>query len=205
MASARVGLGEPHLDALARQHMGEQRVGGAVELRHGHDVAAAIGQVGDRIIERGLAGADRQGPDAAFERRDARFEHRRGRIGDAAVAIAFGFEVEQGGAVIGAVERIGDGLIDRHRDRLGGRVVLETAVKSPWFRFALGRLCVETERIWVPGIAPWRPCKLHAGSYSASMNQFSPHDDACGPTSLANSEIRSNTASRQRTALMAHR
>ena len=37
-----IGRGEPRRDAEARQQVGEQRVGRAVELRHRHDVGAGI-------------------------------------------------------------------------------------------------------------------------------------------------------------------
>ena len=116
----RVGLhptsAKRTVDALARQEVREQRVRRAVELRHRHDVAAHVGDVEDRVVERRLAGADAQRLDAAFERGDAPLQHGGGRIADAAVAIAFDFEIEQSGAVIGAVELVGDGLIDRNRD-----------------------------------------------------------------------------------------
>ena len=75
-----------------------------------------------REMQRRLAGRDRERADAAFEFGDALFKNRGGRIGDPAVAIAFGLEVEQGGAMIGAVEGIGGGLIDRNGDGLGGRI-----------------------------------------------------------------------------------
>ena len=73
---------------------------------------------------------DAQRLDAAFQRGDAAFQHRDGRIADAAVAIAFDFEIEQRGAVIGAVELVGDGLIDRHRDGFGRRVGFVAAVNG---------------------------------------------------------------------------
>ena len=119
-----VAVGKAAGDTLARQHMAEQGVRRAVELRDGDDVAAAIGEVGECEMQRGLAGRDRQRADAAFEFGDALFQNRRGRIGDPAVAIAVGFEIEQRGAVIGAVEGIGGGLIDRNGDGLGGRIWL---------------------------------------------------------------------------------
>ena len=91
IASARSDSANRTVTALARQHMGEQRVRRAVELRHRDDVAAQSSEVEDRIVQRGLAGADAQRLDAAFERGDAPLEHGDGRIADAAVAIAVGF------------------------------------------------------------------------------------------------------------------
>src|SRR5436190_41104 len=81
-------------------------------------------------MQRGLAGRDGECTDAAFELGDALLKHGRGRVGDAAVAIAFDFEIEQRGAVIGAVERIGYRLIDRHGDGLGRWIGLVAGVDS---------------------------------------------------------------------------
>ena len=80
------------------------------------------------VVERRLARADAHCLHAAFERGDAAFEHGVGRIADAAVAEAVDVEIEQRGAVLGAVELIGHGLIDRHRDGLGGRFDVVAAV-----------------------------------------------------------------------------
>ena len=132
-----VAVGEAGGDALARQHMAKQGVRGAVELRHGNDVAAGVGEIDEREMQRRLSGGDRERADAAFELGDALFQNRGGRIGDPAVAIAFGFEVEQGGAVIGAVEGVGGGLIDRNRDGLGGRDRVRSRRELRSFRCAL--------------------------------------------------------------------
>jgi len=70
--------------------MREQGVRGAVELRNRDDVAAGIGKIDEREMQRGLSGADCECADAAFEISDALFEHGGGGIGDPAVAKAFG-------------------------------------------------------------------------------------------------------------------
>ena len=49
---------EARLDAVAAQRVGEQRVGGAVELRRRDDVAAAVGEREEGVGERRLAGGD---------------------------------------------------------------------------------------------------------------------------------------------------
>ena len=108
--------------------MREQRVGRAVELRGRDDVAAVVGERDEGVMQRRLAGGGAQRGDAAFELGDAPLEDVGRRIGDARVAKALGFEIEQRRAVIGAVELIGDVLIDRHRDRLGRWIALKTAV-----------------------------------------------------------------------------
>ena len=127
----RLGLidcGKADIDALARQEMREQRVGRAVELRNGNDIAAELGDIERGVVQRGLAGGDAQRFDAAFERRDAPLQHRVRRVADPAVTKALDFEIEQRRAMLGAVECVGDGLIDRHRHGLRGRIDLVTAV-----------------------------------------------------------------------------
>ncbi len=125
-----VAVGEAPLDALARQHVAEQGVGRAVELRHGNDVAAVIGDIDESEMQRGLAGRDRKRADAAFELADAILEHSGRGVGDAAIAETFALEIEQSGAMIGAVEGVGDGLVDRDGDGLGRGIGLVARVNS---------------------------------------------------------------------------
>jgi len=106
----------------------------AVELRRRDDIAAAIRHVQEREIQRRLSRCRGQCGDAAFEVRDALFQNVDSGIGDAAVAIAFGFQIEQRGAMVGAVELIGRGLIDRHRDGVGRRVRVEAGMDRDRFR-----------------------------------------------------------------------
>ncbi len=70
-----IAFGEAASDALLRQDVREQRVRCAVELRHGDDVAAAIGERHDRIIQRRLPCADRERRMGALEFRDAPLQH----------------------------------------------------------------------------------------------------------------------------------
>ena len=124
----RIRLGKANRDPLARQEMRKQRVRRAIELRHRHDVGAQVGEIEDRVIERRLTGARAQRFDAALELGDAPLQHRRGRIADAAIAVAFDFQIEQGGAVIGALELVGHRLIDRNRNGARRRLSLVTAM-----------------------------------------------------------------------------
>jgi hypothetical protein len=101
-----------------------------IELWNGNDVAAEIGDIDKGEMQRCLPRRDRERADTAFEFADAFLEHRGRRIGDTAVAKAFRFEIEQGRAVIGAVERIGDGLVDRDGNGLGGRIGLVAGVNG---------------------------------------------------------------------------
>src|SRR4051812_12270905 len=92
-----------------------------------------IGKIDDGIMQRGLAGADRKGRNAAFELRDPTLENVGRRVADPAVAEPGLLEIEEGGAMVGAVEFVGDGLIDRNCHRLGGRVAPKTAVYGNGF------------------------------------------------------------------------
>jgi hypothetical protein len=125
-----VAFGETAGDALPRQYMSKQRIRRAVELRNGNDIAAAIGEIDEREMQRRLTARDRERADAAFEFGDALFEHSGGGVGDPAIAKAFGFQIEQGGAVIGAVEGIGDGLVNRDGDRLGRGIGIVAGVNG---------------------------------------------------------------------------
>jgi hypothetical protein len=122
----------------------------AVELRHGNDVAAEIGDVEHGIIQRGLPGTHAQRLNAAFQRGDAALQHVGGGIADPAVAVALGFEIEQRRAMRRAVEGIGDGLIDRHRHGLRRGVRLVAAVNGN--RLALHDLAWHSGRAVMPCI-----------------------------------------------------
>ena len=121
-------VGEARLDAVLRQRVREQVVGAAIQCAGRDDVVAGLGDRQDRVGHGGLAGRQRQGGNAAFEGRDALFQHVLGGIHDAAVDIARHLEVEQVRAVLRAVEGEGHGLVDRHRDRPGRRLRRVAAV-----------------------------------------------------------------------------
>eukprot|EP01132_Coremiostelium_polycephalum_P021847 gene21848-biopygen12291 len=125
-----VVTGEAHVNAEARQQVGEQGVGATVQLRGGDDVVTGTGQGLDRVVDRRAAGRHRQGRDAAFECCDALLQHVVGGVHDARVDIAGHVEVEQVGAVLGVIEFESDVLVDRHGDGLGSRVRLEAMVQS---------------------------------------------------------------------------
>ncbi len=113
--SLRVGrIDEADLDALVLQRVGEQVPGAAVEVGRGDDIVAGAGEVLHRIGRGRLAGGHRQRGDAAFERRDALFEHVGRRVPDAGIDVAELLQREQVGGVLGVVELVGGGLVDRH-------------------------------------------------------------------------------------------
>jgi hypothetical protein len=73
---------------------------------------------------RRVAGRDRQRRRAALERRDALLEHGLRRVHDAGVDVAERLQPEQRRGVIGVVEDVGRGLVDRRRARAGRRIGL---------------------------------------------------------------------------------
>ena len=123
-----VRFGEPDLHALFGQDVSEQRVGRAVELWHGDDIASHFGDVDGGVVERRLPRGCAERPDAALELRHPLLEHRGGGIADARVSESLDLEIEERGGMLCAVEGIGGGLIDRNRHRVGGRVRVESAV-----------------------------------------------------------------------------
>ena len=60
--------------------------------------------------------------DAPFERRDALFEGGGGRVHDAAVDVSESLQRKELGRVIGVLEDIRGGLVERHRAGAGGRI-----------------------------------------------------------------------------------
>jgi hypothetical protein len=132
----RVGrVGEPHLDAELGQGVGEQVVGAAVQRAGGDDVVTLLGDGEDGVGDGRLAGGQRQPGDAALECRDALFQHIRGRIHDPGVDVALDLEVEQVRTVLGAVEGVGRGLVDRHGHGLGDRIRGVAGVDGERFEF----------------------------------------------------------------------
>ncbi|MNS81596.1 hypothetical protein D3C72_1153100 [compost metagenome] len=117
-----VGVDEAHLDAVLGQGVGEQVVGAAIEGAGGDDVVAGLGDGQDGVGDGRHARGHGQGRDPALQRRQTLLQHVGRRVHDAGVDIARHLQVEQVGPVLGVVEGVAGGLIDRHRDRLGRRV-----------------------------------------------------------------------------------
>ena len=121
---------ELHGDAELGQRVVEQVVGAAVEAARGDDVVARAGEVEDRQRLGRLAGGDREGRDAALERRDALLEHPVGRVHDPGVDVPELLEPEQARRVGRVVEHVGGRGVDRHRARVGRRVRLLAGVQG---------------------------------------------------------------------------
>ncbi|MNZ66269.1 hypothetical protein D3C78_844880 [compost metagenome] len=126
---------EARLDAEARQGVRQQVVSPAIQLGHRDDVVAGLGDGLDRIGDRRHARGHRQRPDATFQRSDAFLQHGVGRVHDPRIDVAGHLQVEQVGAVLGVVERVGGGLVDRHGHRPGGRIGAVAGVDGEGFQF----------------------------------------------------------------------
>ena len=124
-----VGLGKARLDAEAFQLDFEQVVGPAVEVGRGDDVVAGLGERGEREQVRRLPARRRHRRRAAFERREALLEDVRRRVHDAGVDVAELLQAEELCRVVGAVEREGRGLVDRHGPAVGAGVGLLAGVE----------------------------------------------------------------------------
>ena len=111
-------------DAVARQGVAQQVEGAAVHVLGCDDVVAGLGDVAHRVFHGGRAGRDGQARGAAFEGRDAVFEHAPGGVGQTAVDVARVRQSEAGLGVVEVVEDVAGGLVDRHRAGVGGRVGL---------------------------------------------------------------------------------
>ena len=123
-------LGEAHLDPEARQHVGEQGVGAAIELGGGDDVVTGGGQRLDGVGDGGGTRRDHQAGDAPFQRGHPLLQHIVGGVHDAGVDVARHRQIEQVRPVLGALELVGHRLVDGHGHRLGGGVAGKAVVQG---------------------------------------------------------------------------
>ena len=113
---------ERRLDAEAGQGVGEEIVRAAVERVARDDVRARAEQRAHREVHRRLAARRRDRADAALERGDALLQDRVGRVRDARVDVPAALHVEERRGVVGVLEDVGSGLVDRRRARAELRV-----------------------------------------------------------------------------------
>ncbi len=115
-------LDEARGDAEARQRVGQEIDRAAIERSRRDDMIAGAQQRGDGKMHRRHAACGAHGADAVFERRKPLFQHRRRRIGNPRVDVAGALQIEQTGRVIGIVEHVRGGLIDRDGARTCHRI-----------------------------------------------------------------------------------
>ena len=113
---------EGGVDAEARQGVAQQIVRSAIQRAGCDDVRTRIHQRGDGKMQRGLPAGGGNRADPAFQRGDAFFQRRVGRIGDACIDVSRALHVEQRGGVIRIREHVGRGEVNRLRARTELRV-----------------------------------------------------------------------------------
>ena len=68
-------LGESRINTEFWQHVLKQRKSPAIEQGHGHYIVAGFGEIENRVVNRRLPGAERQGGHATFQLSDTLFQH----------------------------------------------------------------------------------------------------------------------------------
>ena len=115
-------LHEGRLDAELGEGVLEQVVGAAVDRRARHDVVAGLGDVEHGEGRGRLPGGEQECSGAALERGDALLDHGLGGVLDARVDVAELGEREQVLGVLGVIEDVGGGLVDRGRPCVRDRI-----------------------------------------------------------------------------------
>ena len=145
-ASERLGIiriDEPRFDPLVLQCVGEQVPGATIEVGRADDIVARARQILHRERRRRLAGPQGEGRHAALDRREPLLQNVVGRVHDPGVNVPEFLQGEQVRRVLGAVELIGRGLVDRHGDRIGGAVATPAGMQRQRFRvFAAHGACL---------------------------------------------------------------
>ena len=138
----RVGrVDEAGLDALSSACW---RTGSrsAVKIGRADDIVAGVCEVQDGERRCRLPGRQRQGGDPTLDGGDALFEDVGGGVHDAGIDVSQLLQGEQIRGMLGVAELIGGGLVDRHRDRVRGRVSAAAAMQDQGF----GMTAIGSER-----------------------------------------------------------
>jgi hypothetical protein len=119
----------------------------AIELARGHEFIARAHQRVEGQKLRGMAAAAGKTGAAVFQRRDAFFQHRIGRVHQPRIDVAEDLQVEQRCGVIGILEHEGRGLIDRRGARAGGGIGLGSGVNGKGVESVIGHDVPPIERV----------------------------------------------------------
>ena len=123
-----VGIGPRHVPAKALERMRELVDRAAIEFSRGDELVARHQQLLQHHDLRRVSRGNRQRRGAAFQRRNALFQHGGGRVADAGIDVAERLQPEQRGGMVGIVEHEGRGLIDRRHPRAGGGIGLRAGM-----------------------------------------------------------------------------
>ncbi len=175
-----LGLGRIHEgggDARPRQGVAQQVVGAAVEVVPGHHMVAAAQQGGEGKRDGRLARGRGQGPDAALQLGHALLQHGRGGVHDPGVDVSRHFQVEEGRAVLRAVEHVAGGLVDGYGAALRIRIRRVAPVEGDGLEVGGG--------FWGGGGAHGVSWRRKVEKAEASSVQASPGKAKGGPMSRA--------------------
>ena len=117
-----VGIDDVRLPAELRIGVAHLLQRAAVEARGGDDLVARPHQREQRQHLRRMARRRHRAATTPFERGQPRLERGIGRVGQPRIDEAYGLQVEQRGGVVGILEDISRGLVDRQRPRSGGGI-----------------------------------------------------------------------------------
>ena len=184
------GMDEARLDAEARQGMREEVVATAVDRGGGDDVPAGVHQGRHGEVKRRLPARRADRADTPFQRRDSLLQHRHRRVGDAGVDMACALQVEERGRLLGVVEDVGGGLVDRHGARASRGVRLlarvqaqRVALEGQWVSHRLSPRRTDSAQAAVrrealPSVLRWQ-----ATCHPTDANRSRPHRaPASGPS-----------------------
>src|SRR5216684_1832958 len=166
-------LDEGRGDAEARQGVGEQIDGAAVERGGRDDVVAGAEQRGDGEMHRGHAARGAHRADARLERREPLLQHGRRRVGDAGVDVSGALQVEQGGGVVRILEHERGGLIDRRGARAGDGIGMLAGVQAQRFEprgFRWRHAFPREDLLMVRRSGPATPHLMRGSAEPESMN-----------------------------------
>ena len=115
--------------------MSEEGVGPTVEERDCDHVVSLFRDGQHRVVHRRASRRKRQTGDTAFQLRDSLLQHVVGGVHNPGVDVARNSQVEKVGSMLGVVKFVGDGLVDRDSDGLGGGVCFVAGVNGESFLF----------------------------------------------------------------------
>ena len=132
----RVGrINEANLNAHVLQRIGEQVPCPAIQVRRRNNIVTGAGDVLQRHGRRGLTGGHGKCCCAAFQGRNALFQHIGCRVHDAGINIAKLRQGEQVRGMFRVIELIAGGLMNRNGNRAGGWIGAPTCVQCQCFGF----------------------------------------------------------------------
>ena len=137
------GVGEAHSPAELLEGLGELVDRAAIELARGDELVTQLKQGVENERLRCVTRRHGECRCAAFERRHTLLKNSLGRVRDAGIDVAESLEIEQRRGVLGVLEDIGRGLIDRCGARARGGVRLGARMDCERVegRLPVGRHC----------------------------------------------------------------